>query len=149
MTVPEELLQRLAVPETWCAAAEELARRGDRDALGPLLRAYEQPWEASKVCLLDAMAELGAQEAAAELIASPQSDERVMAARLMDLLPAEAHLDALERAVTDPVPAVRAQARIALEHQRRTAAWRAALERLAASPDESLRALVAEWSDPP
>jgi hypothetical protein len=135
-------LARLRSPDTWCDAAAELVALGDRRALAPLVAAFDAPWETSKLCLLDAMRDLGATEEASRLMASPDAEERRLGARLADLLADEGHLAALERAVTDADPRVRASAREALAHQRRTPAWEATAARLLGSEDPAVRALA-------
>jgi hypothetical protein len=88
------------------------------------------------------MRDLGAVDEASRLMGSQDAEERRLGARLADLLADEGHLAALERAVTDEEPRVRAAAREALAHQRRTPAWEATAARLLGSTDPSVRALA-------
>ena len=136
---------RLAEPAAWPETAAALARAGDRSVLPDLVAAYDQPVEARRGELLDAMEALGGGEEARRLAESPDAGDRRVAARLMHLLPEPEHLAALERLVADPDPAVASAARRALRGQRRTPAWHAAVERLAALGDPEVRAAAAEW----
>jgi hypothetical protein len=138
---------KLRNPATWCEVAEELAREGDPAAVVPLLHAYELDVEGSRLCLLQAMRALDGVAEASRLYERGAADERRLAAHLMELLADDAHLPALERAVADEDPAVRAQARTAFRTQRRTTAWEALATRLLDSDDadacaEARRALV-------
>lgn len=136
---------RLAHPGDWPRAASELAAAGDPSVLPDLVAAYDQPVEASRGELLDAMEALGGGSEARRLAESPDAAERRVAARLMQLLPEPEHVAALERLAADDDGAVAAAARKALRGQRRTPAWRAAVERLAASDDADLRAAAESW----
>ncbi len=135
----------LAHPGDWPRAASELAAAGDPSVLPDLVAAYDQPVEASRGELLDAMEALGGGSEARRLAESSDAAERRVAARLMQLLPEPEHVAALERLAADDDGAVAAAARKALRGQRRTPAWRAAVERLAASDDADLRAAAESW----
>jgi len=136
----DEALELLKYPATWCEAAETLAEIGDRRALVPLVRAYETPVEASKVCLLDAMDVLDAAHAALVLCVSEDPEERRLGVHLMELFSNEVFLPALEHTVHDPSPEVRRQARRSLRCQPQTPAWEAVSVRLLDSTDEEVRA---------
>ena len=135
-----DLPPNLRSPDTWCAAAEELARAGDPAAIVPLLHAYELDVEGSRLCLLQAMRALDGVAEASRLYERGGAGERRLAAHLMELLADDAHLSALEHAVADDDAAVRAQARTAFRTQRRTAAWEALATRLLESTDQDARA---------
>jgi hypothetical protein len=124
--------EQLADPRAWPETAAALARAGDPAVLTDLVIAYDQPVEASRSSLLDAMDALCGGGEAHRMAVSDDPNDRRVAARLMHLLPAPEHLPALERLVVDTIPTVAAAARRALRGQRRTAAWHAAVERLAA-----------------
>src|SRR4051794_41778513 len=89
--------------------------------------------------MLDEMDDLGGILAAGELARSPSIDERFVAARLMHLLPDEAHVEPLAALVHDADPRVASAARRALRGQRRSAAWRALVERLPHDPSPPRR----------
>jgi HEAT repeat protein len=133
-------LEKLNHPAEWCAGARALAQLGDREALLPLIRAYETPVEVGKVCLLDAMDDLGAATGAHALYQSDSAEQRRLAVHLMELFPADAHLPLLERAVVDESAAVRRQARRALRCQLQTPDWEATLARLLDADDVDARA---------
>jgi HEAT repeat protein len=137
-------LEALRYPQSWCAGARLLARHGDVRALVPLMEAYERPVEADKVCLLDAMDALGAEAQAAALYRSDSAERRRLAVHLMELFPAEAHLPALERAVTEESPAVRRQALRSLRCQLQTPAWEAVMVGLLEADDGQARAQAIE-----
>jgi hypothetical protein len=135
----------LAHPGDWPRAASELAAAGDPSVLPDLVAAYDQPVEASRGELLDAMEALGGGAEARRLAGSSDAAERRVAARLMQLLPEPEHVAALERLAADDDGAVATAARKALRGQRRTPEWRAAVERLAASDDADLAAAAQGW----
>lgn len=139
----EKALQALRSPHTWCSAAKRLVAIGDRRALMPLLEAYESPIEGGKRCLLEAMDHLGATEAAATLFEG-DARQRSLALRLMELFGSDRDLPVLIRALTDPADGVRAQARQALAHQKRTNAWKTAISRLVDADDPKTRTFALE-----
>jgi hypothetical protein len=126
----EEAIALLDSPDTWCQGAKKLVKLGDRDAVLPLLRAYESRAEADKLCLLDAMEELGASSFAHELFEAPGAEDRRMAAHLMELLFDDSHLPYLERAAVDDDDKVRRQGLRSIATQRQTPAWEATMIRL-------------------
>jgi len=136
----DEALEQLKYPATWCEAAQTLAEIGDRRALIPLVRAYETPVEASKVCLLDAMDALDAAHTALVLCVSEDAEERRLGVHLMELFSNEVFLPALEHSMYDPSPEVRRQARRSLRCQPQTTAWEALMVRLLDVEDEEIRA---------
>ena len=119
----EEAVDHLDSPSTWCEGAAALARIGGRDALLALIRAYEQPIEASKLCLLDALEALSPVSAARELVDDGNTEERRLGIHLMELFADESYLGRLQAAAGDADPRIRAQARRSLQAQYRTPAW--------------------------
>jgi len=140
----EDAVRELASPQTWCKAARALAARGDRRALLPLLDAYESPVEGGKRCLLEAMDELRASDAAADLYDRGDPRQRGQAVRLMELFPGDQHLPRLTRALSDSAEGVRIEARRAIVNQERTQSWKAAMTELLESPDAGIRRLAEE-----
>lgn len=140
----EEAVRELSAPSTWCKAARALALAGDRRALIPLLEAYETPIEGGKRCLLEAMDELGAKDAAAELYRQGDARQRSNAVRLMELFASDQHLPTLMRALSDQAVGVRAQARRAIVNQEWTNAWEAALIQLLDSKDPETQRMAIE-----
>lgn len=138
-----EAIRELASPHTWCGAARKLADIGDPRALIPLLEAYESPIEGGKRCLLEAMEALGATEEGPKLF-NGDPRQRSLALRMMELFGNDRHLPVLVRALSDPAEGVRAQARQALAHQKRTAAWTAVITQLADADDPKTRAFALE-----
>jgi len=136
----ENALEQLRYPDTWCEAAQTLMEIGNRNALVPLMRAYETPVEASKVCLLDALDALDAGRGALVLCVSEDAEESRLAVHLMELFPNEAYLPALERGLNDPSLAVRRQARRSLACQVQTPAWETLYIRLLEAEDTETRA---------
>jgi hypothetical protein len=110
-----------------------------------LVQTYEQSFEEGQSPLVRQMAAGGGVEAAPRLAGSDDPADRLVAARLMHLLPDERHVAALEPLIADPDSNVAALAWRALRNQRRTPEWRAALERIAAAGPEERRAAAAEW----
>src|SRR6266852_3409033 len=104
-----EAVRKLSDPSTWCEAARALALAGDRRALIPLLEAYESPIEGGKRCLLEAMDELGAKDAAAELYQQGDARQRSQAVRLMEMFGSDRHLPTLMLALSDEAEGVRVQ----------------------------------------
>jgi hypothetical protein len=145
MRAAEDPLAALDYPEEWPAAAAALVQRGDRGALGALVEAYDSRAETSRLPLLEAMDALGGVEAAGELGASADANERWLAARLAHLLPGGAHLRMLSRLVQDPDPRTAREARSALRVQPRDASWRSEVERLALGDDPELRQAAEAW----
>jgi len=126
----QEAVALLDSSDTWCQGAKKLVHLGDRSAVVPLMQAYESREEGSKLCLLDAMEELGAAELSHDLFEASDAEERRMAVHLMELLPDDAHLPFLERAAVDDDDKVRRQGLRSLRTQRQTPAWEATLVRL-------------------
>lgn len=135
-----EAIDLLRYPATWCKGAYMLVSIGDRNALIPLMRAYEIPSEVSKGCLLDAMESLNVKLGVRELYERNEADERRLAVHLTELFPDEEYLPLLERAISDADPKVRSQARRALACQIQTSLWEAQMIRLLSSEDEETRA---------
>jgi HEAT repeat protein len=107
-----------------------------------LLAAYDTRSEGHRGAeLLGAMREADGVAVAQRLAASEASPDRLVAARLMYLLPDEGHLPALLPLLSDPDPAVASAARWAMRVQRRTSAWRTAVRGLSPEHAEA----VAEW----
>ena len=117
----------------------------DDAALIALLQTYEQSFEEAQSPMVREMEAGGGVEAAPRLARSGDAAERLVAARLMHLLPDERHVAALEPLIADPDPDVAALAWRALRNQRRTPEWRAALERIAEAGPEDRRAAAREW----
>ena len=117
----------------------------DDAALIDLVETYEQSFEEAQSPLVREMEAGGGVEAAPRLARSEDRRERLVAARLMHLLPDEGHVAALEPLIADPDPDVAGLAWRALRNQRRTPEWRAAVERIAAEGPEDRRAAAADW----
>lgn len=116
------------------------------DALLELVAAYDNPRTEGRGRLLERMEEFGGAKVARAWAGAPDRMRRHAAARLMHLVPEEAHLPALLELVTDLDPAVRAAARRALAGQPRTPAWHEAVSELASSAeDAALQAAAAGW----
>jgi len=139
----EEAVDRLVSPSTWCEGADALVKIGGRDALLALIRAYEAPVEASKLCLLDAMEALGPVSAAARLVDDGDAEERRLGIHLMELFADESYLGQLQAATADADPRIRAQARRSLQAQYRTPAWEATVITLLRG-DEDAQAMAAD-----
>jgi hypothetical protein len=117
----------------------------DDAGLIDLVATYEQSFEEGQSPLVREMDAGGGVEAAPRLAGSEEPRIRLVAARLMQLLPDEGHVAALEPLIADPDPDVAALAWRALRNQRRTPEWRAALERIAADGPEERRQAAREW----
>ena len=117
-----------------------------RQRLTELVRTHDDRPELHGRPLLDEMDDLGGIPAAGELAQSPSTEDRFVAARLMHLLPDEAHVEHLAALVHDADPRVASAARRALHGQRRSARWRAVVERLAHDgSDPQLAATASGW----
>ena len=117
----------------------------DDAALIELVATYEQSFEEAQSPLVREMEASGGVEAAPRLARSEDAKARLTAARLMQLLPDEGHVAALEPLVADRDPDVAALAWRALRNQRRTREWRAALKRVAAEGPPERRQAAADW----
>ena len=117
----------------------------DDAGLIALVQTYEQSFEEAQSPMVREMEAGGGVEAAPRLARSGDPAERLVAARLMHLLPDERHVAALEPLIADPDPDVAALAWRALRNQRRTPEWRAALERIAEAGPVDRRAAAREW----
>ena len=87
----------------------------------------------------------GAVQAAPRMAGAADARPRWAAARIMHLLPDEAHLDALVPLVDDPEPRVASAAWRALRGQVRNDAWRAAVERIADDGPPERREDARRW----
>jgi hypothetical protein len=117
-----------------------------RRRLIELVRTHDDHPELHRRPMLDEMDDLGGIPAAGELARSASVDDRFVAARLMHLLPDEAHVEHLAALVHDADPRVASAARRALHGQRRSAAWRAVVDRLASdSSQPELAATASGW----
>lgn len=130
----------LASPKTWCTGAAQLAALHDARALVPLMRAFESPVEAEKLCLADAMEALGGETEARKLIASADAAERRVAIHLMILFASDDQLPHLRDAVRKETDGVlRTRALDALRQQHQTAKWEAVVGDLLDQPSAELR----------
>ena len=130
----------LASPKTWCTGATQLAALHDTRALVPLMRAFESPAEAEKLCLADAMEKLGGETEARKLIASADAAERRVAIHLMILFASDDQLPHLRDAVAKETDgALRTRALDALRQQHQTAKWDAVVGDLLGQPSAELR----------
>jgi HEAT repeat protein len=136
----DSLLKQLKSSTTWCEAAQALAEMGDWRALAALVQAYEQPIEASRLCLLDAMEALDPKIGALKLYQRNQGDDRRLAFHLMELFGGDELLPYLEQGLSETDASLRCQARRALAFQRQTPIWEETMIRLLASPDPKNRA---------
>jgi hypothetical protein len=117
-----------------------------RQRLIELVRTHDDHPELHGRPMLDEMDDLDGIPAAGELARSASIDDRFVAARLMHLLPDEAHVEPLAALVHDTDPRVASAARRALHGQRRSASWRALVERLANdSSQPELAAAASGW----
>ena len=133
----------LASPKTWCTGATQLAALHDPRALVPLMRAFESPAEAEKLCLAEAMEQLGGETEARKLIASASASERRVALHLMILFASDDQLPDLRDAVVRETDGeLRRRALDALRQQHQTAKWDAAVGDLLDQPSAELR----RWS---
>ena len=115
------------------------------DRLMQLVAEFDGDTEEEKTPLIYDMQAAGGVPAATELARSADVEERAVAARLMELLPDEAHLPALSALVHDPDPRVAERARHALHGQVRTQAWRDLVEGLANDEDPALAEAARGW----
>jgi hypothetical protein len=126
---------RLADPATWCAAADDLAAKGDAAALVPLLATYEAHPEDDRLCLLRAMKTLAQGDGVLALLVGEHART---ALRVMELSPDARWLRPLEQSVADP--ALEKPALAALVAQVRTPDWESVMTRLLDSPSRAVRA---------
>ena len=138
----EDAVDELRTPRTWFNGAEAMVRIGGQRAILALLRAYEAPIEASKLCLLNAMDELDAVSWAVKLADSGDAEERRLGIHMMQLFPDPRYLPALEVAADDTDPKIAAQARRSLVAQHRTATWKELMNRLLGSDDAEVREMA-------
>ena len=116
-----------------------------RERLAQLLERYDtEDWE-ERTPLLREMRAAGGVTAAGELALSPEAADRWLAARLMELLPDEAHVEPLGSLVRDEHPEVAESARHALRGQVRSPEWQALVEELARSDDPALARQAGTW----
>ena len=100
--------------------------------------------EGNRVALLEELEARGAAERAGELARSDAPADRLLAARVIGLLPGEGHVASLSALVDDGDPDVAATARAALRVQVRTPEWQALVRRLAADGDAQAEGWLAE-----
>ena len=136
----DQALRQLEYPDSWCEGAKTLAAIGDPQALLPLVVAYEQRFEASRRCLLDAMAALQPGPGAHDLFDRSSGEQRRIAVHLMELFASNDHLSRLTLAASDPDPYVRAQAQSALAGQIQTPEWEVTMITLLGHTDSRMRA---------
>jgi hypothetical protein len=117
----------------------------DHQRIVALVARYDGHPEERRTPILDELDDLGAVGAAGELARSDDAQERYAAARIMHLLPDEAHIEPLAQLVHDADERVAAGARRALHGQVRTPAWRALVEHLAAGEDAELAGAATRW----
>jgi hypothetical protein len=135
----------LASPKTWCTGATQLAALHDPRAIVPLMRAFESPVEAEKLCLADAMEKLGGETEARKLIASADASERRVALHLMILFASDDQLPHLRNAVVKETDGeLRGRALDALRQQHQTAKWDAVVGGLLDQPSAELRGWAIE-----
>jgi hypothetical protein len=140
MSTYDDAVRLLASPRTWCEGARRLTKLNNPSAILPLLRAYDSPAEAEKMCLADAMEALGAPAMAPKLLASKVMDERRAGLRLMITFASDDYLPYLrDTALNDADPAIRARALEVLEHQLQTPHWEEVIATFLAQPDTQLR----------
>jgi hypothetical protein len=136
----EDAVGLLASPKTWCTGATQLAALHDTRALVPLMRAFESPAEAQKLCLADAMQALGGETEARRLIASADASERRVALHLMILFASDDQLPPLRDAVVRETDGeLRRRALDALRQQHQTGKWDAVVGDLLGQPSAELR----------
>jgi hypothetical protein len=141
----DEAVGLLASPKTWCTGATRLAALHDTRALVPLMRAFESPAEAGKLCLADAMGALGGQTEARKLIASADASERRVALHLMILFASDDQLPHLRDAVVKETDGeLRKRALDALRQQHQTAKWDVVVGDLLDQPSAELRGWAIE-----
>lgn len=137
----DDAVRLLASPRTWCTGASQLAALKDPRGLVPLMRAFESPAEAEKLCLAEAMEALGGEVEARKLIASSDAGERRVAIHLMILFGSDGQLPHLrDAALNDPDAAVRTRALDALRQQHQTPVWERTVAELLGQPSAELRA---------
>jgi hypothetical protein len=116
-----------------------------REHLAGLLERFDTDDDVERTPLLAEMAAAGGVATAGELARSPEAEDRWVAARVMELLPDEAHVEPLGALVRDPHREVAAAARRALRGQVRSAEWHALVEQLARDDDPALADEAAQW----
>lgn len=132
-------------PRHWRQACRTIVKLGDRNALIPLMKAYEQRWEGSRQPLLKAMSALNAAATAPSLFDEARNPEiQRLAVHLMEFYPSEQALPRLALAARSAEPALRAQAGRSLVCQPHTHAWEQEMINLLKSPDEYLRGWIIE-----
>ncbi|HEY9075997.1 MAG TPA: HEAT repeat domain-containing protein [Anaerolineaceae bacterium] len=148
MSTSPELQSTLTLlhdPRNWRKACQTIVKLGDRNALIPLIKAYEQRWEGSRQPLLKAMSALNAAATAPNLFDEASNPEiQRLAVHLMEIFPSEQALPRLALAARSVEPALRAQAGRSMVCQPQTPAWEQEMISLLKSPDECLRGWVIE-----
>jgi hypothetical protein len=135
----------LASPKTWCTGARRLAALKDARALIPLMRAFESPAEAEKLCLANAMESLGGETEARKLLASSDAAERRVAIHLMTLFASDDQLPYLRDAAQNETDGeLRTRALDALRQQHQTVKWDAVVGDLLDQPSAELRGWAIE-----
>jgi hypothetical protein len=126
--------------DTWCTGAKRLAALKDKRAVLPLVRPFLEGSEADKMCLYDALEDLGAATEARPLMLSSNPKVRAAAIELMLLFGSDDQLAPLSaEAQGDPEVSLRARALDVLRQQRRTPKWQQTVADLLASTDDSTR----------
>ncbi len=140
----EKAVALLDSPDTWDKGAIALAKIRDRRALFHLIKAYEMPEEADRLCLLEAMERLDPVTGAHRFYAASDPDRRLQGLHLMELFPDDAHFPMLAEAIQSPDPAIRRQAARSILCQRPCVTWERLLLAMLTDSDEHLRVLAIE-----
>jgi hypothetical protein len=117
----------------------------DVAALRDLVAVYDRPVEGSRLAVLDAIREHGGEEAALQLAASSDAQDRLLAARLMHLLRDPRYAAALEPLVEDSDAEAARAARDAFGAQLRTDEWEVIAQRLTRARDRELSVRAQAW----
>jgi HEAT repeat protein len=147
-----EAVALLRSSESMCRGAEALAKMGNKAALMPLLEAHSAAEDAaSRSCVKEAMAALGAGEQARRLVASDKSVERHAGVTFMGMFKDEHHAAILGQLIDgDPEPSLRAHAVEVLWLQKRTGPWESIMVKALDHADTAVRrtaaqALTGQW----
>lgn len=119
----EKSVQLLRSSSTWCKGAGQLAKNGNAEDILQLLATYKTPAESSKLCLLDAMKDLGAIDFAGQIFLRSDKEMKINGLYLMKLFPDDRHLSHLSIALSDSDEQINKQALNALFAQIRTSKW--------------------------
>lgn len=135
--------QQLQSTDTWCVAADYLAQQGDPQAIRDLIAAYNLPYEASRLCLLDAIEALDPTPFVIAEWNNADHTTRFMLMQVMELCPDSVFVPRLVQLIHNADGLTQQRALQVLRTQRQDAQWEdAVIDLLNHTPPDIRRQLI-------